>query len=810
MIPIPVYANEEDDIVVKKADDFGALCADSDYTHKNVKRVEADGTVVPHVLYVVLHDPKGNYRDLVVTWSLTITPITLNLRATNKSFSKVYDSNTQVDGTITKAGSEKYVLATEGYYTVEGMIGDDAEVSLLDFSATFNTAHVQTASAVYLRNIKVVFADGQINYNYKFASSYELNIAASITPYPIDVEWYGKTEFVYNGSLQAPTARLATGVTVPNAGGIELEITGKQKNVGNYTANVIVSNDSDGNYYSSDYAIQTEGCPYQITKKHIVVQPVSVRSIIYDGQNHTFSDVYVYDCDENGDAIIPEGLVAGDKSGLVSGHRIEWKANKRYKQVGTYSDLAAQDIKILDGAGASAKGATSNYDISVLNGSIEIEKREIILSGILAEDKSYDGNTSATLVYTNAGGNSIVTFGGIVSGDSLGLDTSKISGTFNNASVGSNKPVTITLQADALNGSDEANYYLNTDNLVTSAAITAPSLKVHVKPITRVYGEEIPMEVIYSEFVSGVEAISGDPVIRLYQLDEDGISKNYLYYAKMVSGHYKVYLDSDRTQEVCPNVGTYYAQVVTDDGSISADNYEIRWDSSVTTQTVTITKRPVQVVPTSESISKVYDGTTAGKTALQSHDFEDCYTLTAVENNSISGLVGSDTLTLVYDDATFNSKDVVTANKVTVTGIAIDGDSNYKLNNDSIDLSGTVTKKNLTITANDFNLTYGDENPTYTETDNGFVASEATAERAKITFTSTYDVAVSSKRGVTTAESLYVISPSYTNSNYNVTLVPGSVSVAPATLTLTPKLSHELIYGKSNALPDMGFEFNGW
>ena len=101
-----------------------------------------------------------------------------------------------------------------------------------------------------------------------------------------------------------------------------------------------------------------------------------------------------------------------------------------------------------------------------------IKQREVTVAEIKAEDKTYDGNTDATLDF------SAVTFGNIVSGDTL---IASATGTFDNKNVGSNK--TVTLSDLAISGADVANYKLAASGQQSSAKASIIAREVKVSGI---------------------------------------------------------------------------------------------------------------------------------------------------------------------------------------------------------------------------------------------------------------------------------------------------------------------------------------
>jgi hypothetical protein len=111
----------------------------------------------------------------------------------------------------------------------------------------------------------------------------------------------------------------------------------------------------------------------------------------------------------------------------------------------------------------------------------DITKKALTISGLSAQNKVYDGNNSATLSGTPQ-------LQGVISPDVVTL-SGTASGTFNDASVNNNKPVTVT--GLSLSGADAGNYSLTLPTL--SANITAWNAQG--------YGFYSPVGIANSEFV---------------------------------------------------------------------------------------------------------------------------------------------------------------------------------------------------------------------------------------------------------------------------------------------------------------------
>ena len=133
--------------------------------------------------------------------------------------------------------------------------------------------------------------------------------------------------------------------------------------------------------------------------------------------------------------------------------------------VGSYTVTAS----IADSNYILTGGTTANFVIA---------PKTVIVSGITAKDKAYDGNTAAELVFSNA------KFDGILENDTL---TVTATGEFSNADTGK---WNVAISGLKLGGKSAANYVLATDGqqTTTTATITAKKVTVAITPNGGTYG----------------------------------------------------------------------------------------------------------------------------------------------------------------------------------------------------------------------------------------------------------------------------------------------------------------------------------
>ena len=115
-------------------------------------------------------------------------------------------------------------------------------------------------------------------------------------------------------------------------------------------------------------------------------------------------------------------------------------------------------------------GLVQYIGTATLTGAFTIGQKEVTISGITANSKTYDGTTSATISAANA---SVV---GKVDGDNIGVDFTVATAVFADANAGENKPVTIT--GVTLVGSDANNYTLSEQPTGVKGTITRKTLTI--------------------------------------------------------------------------------------------------------------------------------------------------------------------------------------------------------------------------------------------------------------------------------------------------------------------------------------------
>ena len=220
------------------------------------------------------------------------------------------------------------------------------------------------------------------------------------------------------------------------------------KNVGN-TKTVTASNTITGSEASNYVLTQPTGLSANITPKALTISGITAANKVYDGNtNATVSTV---------------GLT---RTGLVTGDDVTVSA------LGTFADKNVSNGKTVSLNSSYGGADLNNYIITDQASTVaDITPKALTISGITAQNKTFDSNTTATLNLAN------VLRTGLVSGDSV---TVSGTGTFADANVGSGKLVSLALTHA---GADVGNYTI-TDQTSTTADILAAATNRPQAPST--------------------------------------------------------------------------------------------------------------------------------------------------------------------------------------------------------------------------------------------------------------------------------------------------------------------------------------
>jgi hypothetical protein len=182
------------------------------------------------------------------------------------------------------------------------------------------------------------------------------------------------------------------------------------------------------------------------------------------------------------------------------------------------------------------------------------------------------------------------------------------------------------------------------------------------------------------------------------------------YIFKDISGNYRydVSLTSSSNKQVALDSKTVSFYVNSEEIRVADGKSEQTFEVAELSENIkvnfeSVTAKGVKIEPNSDKpIVKVYDGKTSVSVP------EDSYKLIGVQN-------GED-VKLAYTSAVFNSADVKTGNKVTVSGLSLTGNdaAKYRLETEKFDCTGKITVRPITVTADTLVMTVGQTEPELT------------------------------------------------------------------------------------------------
>jgi hypothetical protein len=436
------------DITPKNLTVLGAVANDKEYDGTASATVNFSGATlsgviggdtvtIDHSAYVASFADKtvGNGKAVTVTGVALVgadavnynllrpSDLTANITAKNLTISGAVAQNKVYDGTAS---------ATVDFSSaaLSGIVGTDAVT--LDHSsyvASFANSAVGTGKAVSVTGVALAGADAG-NYTVSQPSG----LTADITSKNLTISGAVAQNKVYDGTTSATVD--FSGATLPGVlGGDTVTIDHSvyvasfaDKTVGNGKAvtvtGVSLAGADAGNYTLS----QPSGLTANITVLHLT-GTFTADNKVYDGT--TTATVLTRNL---------AGVVSGDTVSQIGG-----AANFDNKNVGNGKTVT------LTGATLTGGDAANYFLDSVAATTANISQKSLTVTGITANDKVFDTTTAATV---NVSGATLV---GVVSGDTVTLNTSAATGTFASASVGTHQ---VQISGLTLSGADAGNYSL--------------------------------------------------------------------------------------------------------------------------------------------------------------------------------------------------------------------------------------------------------------------------------------------------------------------------------------------------------------
>ncbi|MFD2602111.1 YDG domain-containing protein, partial [Flavobacterium suzhouense] len=381
--------------------------------------------------------------------------------------------------------------------------------------------------------------------------------------------------------------------------------------VGNGTANITASQSGNANYNAATDVVRT----LTVAAKPITITGLTANNKTYDGNT---------DATVNGASVTSSEIVGSDNVALGS-----YTASFNNSAVGTSKSVTVS----YQLTGTSA----SKYILTQPSGIIaDITAKQLTISGIQIDNKTYDGNTSATITGTPI-------LNGVVNTDDVALDTTGAIAVFSDPNTGAAIPVVVT--GYSITGTSIANYTLEQPQGLT-ANITSISLQDQT--IT---------------FNSLANVTYGDADFNLSATADSGLNVTY------TSSDTSVATINGNTVTIIKPGNTIITANQSGDSSYNPAP-AVQQQLTVTPKTLTVSNAAIA--------DKTYDKTT-----------------TAVANGILSGVINSDNVTLI-SAATFTTDDA--GNNIPVTAqYSITGTDNFKYTLTQPNVTGNIFPATLTL-----------------------------------------------------------------------------------------------------------------
>ena len=286
---------------------------------------------------------------------------------------------------------------------------------------------------------------GGLASNYSLASS---STTANISPLSLSISAPSASNKTYDGLTTATvTAGSLSGLVGSQTLNVSATGTFDTKNVGTGKSVNVAYTLSDGSNdgLASNYALASGSTTADVTAATLSITAPTATNKTYDGNNNIT-------------------VSAGTLSGFVGSETVTTTAT------GTTSDGNAGTGKyvtvVYNLADGTNDGLASNYALANGAASVDISRKVLSMSSISAADKTYDGNTNASITASG--------LSGFVGSETV---TALSQGAFSDANAGTNKNVSISFAlADGTNGGIASNYQLA--SVTRQADINAKALSI--------------------------------------------------------------------------------------------------------------------------------------------------------------------------------------------------------------------------------------------------------------------------------------------------------------------------------------------
>ncbi|GAC1045481.1 MBG domain-containing protein [Rhizobium sp. No.120] len=563
----------------------------------------------PDIVSVTENGPRTAYIDYSGT-------LTISQRVLSMTGSRTYDGTTNVAATGLSLGN----LVNGDTLTLTGA------GSLADKNA--GTGKVLSLGTLALGNS--INGDGGLASNYTLIGGTD---TVDITRATIsDITGITAINRTYDGTTNAALNTSGAGFTGMIAGD-SLTVSGgtgafADKNVGTgktvSISSLLLGGTDAGNYtLTSNTATATAN----ITKATIsAITGITAGNKTYDGTTNVAL---------NTAGAGFTGMVAGDALTVATSN-------------GAFANKNAGIGRTVNISGLTLGGTdVGNYTLAsdTATTTADIAKATIsAITGITANNKTYNGNTTAVLNTSGAG------FTGMIAGDSLTVSGG--TGAFADKNVGTGK--TVSISSLLLGGTDAGNYTLTSDTATATANIT----KATISAITGITAGNKTYDGTTNAALNTAGAVFNGMIAG------DSLT---------VSGGTGAFADKNAGTGKTVSISSLSL------GGTDAGNYTLTSDT--VTATANITKATISAITGITAGNKTYDGTT--NVALNT------------AGAGFTGMVAGDALTVATSSGAFANKNAGTGRTVNISGLTLGGTDvgNYTLASDTATTTADIGQR---------------------------------------------------------------------------------------------------------------------
>ena len=636
------------------------------------------------------------------------------------------------DITDTTSKTQNVVVGV-GTFTEPSFTGVNGEA--VTGTTTYNSSTMDKA-AIESELAKLAAGNtATISYTFTASGNYTGTITGEIAVTMVDIAFTGVEEAVTVASDAVYGDTWADIVTVDASkidaavgteeveGTYTVENSNARPNAGTATYKVLFTS-TDGRYTD----VEVDSGTVTVAKKSVTITGLKVENKEYDGD----ADAAV-----TGTAAL-DGVLEDDTVTVTEG-----AAAFVDKNVGIDKDVT------FSGYGLSGDDA-GNYELSAQpSATASITPKSVTITGVDAEDKTYDGTTTAQITGTP-----------VVSGKIDSDDVNVVNGSaaFASADVGTN--IAVSFSGFSLSGADADNYSLSAQPASVTANITkadytnAPELNINIimnqadaqtgtLTALNFFGGNMPAEATITNVVL------------------NSVDNNVIESISVDNGSLAYSSATNITTE-----GTVETYNVT----ISTRNYN---DITATLTFTTVAKTPVTISGVSVA-DKVYNGQAVSYIG----------TPTAAANGETVE-VSAYTYTWQSADGTVLSSAPVNAGSYKLVIAVAENDPNYV---GSTTVNFTISKATVTITVADKEAYVGSDMPELTYTVSGLASGESLAVNPTLTCNADMD-----KPGEYAITASGAAVPATGNYNETITYVPGTLTVSRRPINVGPTYDIDVV-----------------